>query len=188
MKKICVLILALILSNILLAQKFVPQVGVGSVLTYNMISTSSGQQIPLTLRIISLNNPMKLKWDLPGLGTGSFLIPAKALESGSKMRLEEPTPNDNTTFRDDQTIMFISKNAFAEMMKDQAFKYDRLKFIVKPEKTAFKINDKEADVIHATTSNGRIEIWILNDPYFPIICKFIGNPSGIDFNLQTVKE
>jgi hypothetical protein len=188
MKKVCVLIIALVLSNALFAQKFVPAVGVGSVLNYNIIATASGQEISLTLSIISLNDPMKIKWDLPGLGTGSFLIPIKALETGTKMRLEEPAANENTLFKDNETIMFISKSVFSDLTQKQAFTFNKINFIVKPSATPFQINDKEADVIHAATANGKIEIWILNNPGFPVICKLTGNPGGIDFELKTVKE
>jgi hypothetical protein len=188
MKKICVLIFALILSNIAVAQKFVPKVGVGTVLNYNIIATSSGQQIPLVLSVISINDPMKLKWDLPGIGTGSFLIPSKAIESGTKMRLEEPSPNVDTKFKDNETIMFISKSSFAELVKDQTFTINKIKFTVKASDTPVQINGKDADVLHAVNAKGDVEIWILNNPDFPVICKLTGNPGGIDFDLRTVKE
>jgi len=176
------------LTNVLFAQKFVPQIGIGTKLNYHIVATTSGQEIPLTLSIISLNDPMKLKWDLPGLGTGSFLIPLKALESGTKMRLEEPSPDQSTLFKDNETIMFISKNSFSDLTKNQTFTLNKIIFIVKPSDTPFQINDKEADVIHAATANGKVEIWILNNPNFPVICKLTGNPAGIDFDLKTVKE
>jgi len=188
MKKLCFIIIALIISNIASAQKFVPQIGVGTVLNYDVVATSSGQQIPLTLNIISLNDPMKLKWVLPGIGTGSFLIPIKALESGTKMRLEEPAPDVDTQFKDNETLMFISKEAFSDLVKNQAFSINHLKFKVEPSSTTYQINGKDADVFHAITANSSVEIWILNDPNFPLICKLTGNPGGIDFDLKNIKE
>ncbi|MDN5285424.1 MAG: hypothetical protein JWR38_1698 [Mucilaginibacter sp.] len=59
MKKFSLLIVALIVAHIAAAQIVNPKIGVGSVLNYNVVATSTGQQIPLTLNIISLNDPMK---------------------------------------------------------------------------------------------------------------------------------
>lgn len=188
MKKISLLVLALIWGNVILAQKFVPKIGVGSALNYNVIAVNSGQQIPLTLNIISMNDPMKIKWNLPGLGTGSFLIPVKALESGTKMRLEEPSADQDTKFKDDETLMFISKSALADLVKNQTFSINKVKFTVTPSTAPYQINSKDADVFHAVSANGKAEIWILNNPDFPMICKLTGNPGGIDFDLKTIKE
>jgi hypothetical protein len=188
MKKICVLLLALCMSGMLYAQKYVPKIGIGTTFSYDVVATSSGQQIPLSLKIISLNDPMKIRWELTGMGSGSFLIPAKALESGTKMRLEEPTPDIDTKFNDDETIMFISKSVFADMMKNQEFSFSKLKFKVKPTTTPYQINGKDVDVIHAITANSSVEVWILNNPDMPMICKLTGNPGGIDFTLSAIKE
>ena len=62
------------------------------------------------------------------------------------------------------------------------------KFDAKPDTLKYKINDKEADVIHAATANGKVHIWILNNPDFPLICRLTGNPGGIDFDLLSIKE
>lgn len=188
MKKFSLLIVAFIAGHIAAAQTVNPKIGVGSVLNYNVVATSSGQQIPLTLNIISFNDPMKLKWTLTGMGTGSFIIPAKALESGTRMRLEEPMPNVDTQFGDTETIMFISKATFADLVKNQEFTLNKVKFIVKPSDKPFELGGKPLDTFHAATANGKVEIWIINSPDFPVICKFTGNPGGIDFELKNVKE
>jgi hypothetical protein len=188
MNKLYVVVLALLIGNMAFAQKYVPKVGVGTKINYNVMATAVGQQVPLTLTVISLNDPMKLKWDVPGLGTGSIMMSAKALESGTKMRLEEPAPNEDTQYKDDETLLVISKNALNDLIKNQAFEFNKIKFIAKPLAVPYKINDQEADVLYATTANGKIAVWILNNPDFPIICKFTGNPKGFDLDLANIKE
>ncbi|OCX54651.1 hypothetical protein BEL04_10520 [Mucilaginibacter sp. PPCGB 2223] len=188
MKKTGLFVFMLFAIRIAAAQNIVPQIGVGSVLNYTVISTATGQQIPLTLNFISMNDPMKLKWTLTGLGTGSFIIPAKALESGTKMRLEEPMPGTDTQFGDSETIMFISKAAFSDMLKTRQLAINRAKFTVNQTTEALQVNDKPIDVYHAVTANGKVEVWILNNPNMPLICKFKGNPGGIDFDLTHYKE
>lgn len=188
MKKINLLIIAFIVTITAVAQNTTPKIGVGSILNYNVVATSSGQQIPLTLNIISLNDPMKIKWTLPGIGTGSFLIPVQALETGTKMRLEEPMPNVDTRFGDNETVMFVSKAMLNDIVKTQQFTINKVKFNAKPEVETFQLAGKPLDTYHATTANGKVEIWILNNPDFPLICKFKGSPAGIDFELTNFKE
>ncbi|WP_448702840.1 hypothetical protein ACFGVR_10840 [Mucilaginibacter sp. AW1-3] len=188
MKKFVLLVIAFIVTHIAIAQNTTPKIGVGSIFNYNVLLTATGQQVQFALNIISLNDPMKMKWTLPGIGTGSFIIPAKALESGTKMRLEEPAPDADTKFSDNETIMFISKAAFSDMVKTQEFTMNKVKFSVKPAATPFQLSGKDVDTFHAVSANGKVEIWVINNPDFPVICKFTGNPGGIDFTLNNVKE
>ncbi len=188
MKKLIVLCVGLLISHVIMAQKYLPQIGIGTVFNYNVVASSSGQQIPLALTIVSLNDPMKLKWSLPGIGAGSFLIPRKALDSGTKMRLEEPAPDVDTKFKDDETIMFISKAQLDDIIKKQEFSISHMKFKVVPSATTYQINGKDVDTFHAVTANSSVEIWILNNPDFPLITKLTGNPGGIDFDLKNIKE
>lgn len=188
MKKILLMFLALVFANTLFAQKYVPQVGIGSVLSYNVELTNAGQHVTLALKAISLNDPMKFNWDVPGLGAGSFLIPAKALESATRMVIKVPEPNQATLYKDDETIMFISKNIYSDLIKNQTFTLNKIKFNVKPLADPYLISTKEADVLHVVSENKKVELWILNNPNFPLICKMTGNPAGFDFNLTSFKE
>ncbi len=188
MKKFALLVIVFIVSHIAAAQNTVPQIGAGSIFNYNVFLTATGQQVQFALNIISLNDPMKIKWTLPGIGTGNFIIPAKALESGTKMRLQEPAPDADTKFSDNETIMFVSKAMFSDMVKNQEFTMNKVKFSVKPAAAPFQVGGKDIDTFHAVSANGKVEIWIINNPDFPVICKFTGNPGGIDFELKNVKE
>ncbi len=188
MKNICLIALTLIVSHVVMAQKYVPKIIVNTVLNYNVVATSTGQQIPLTLTILNLNDPVRMKWGIPGLGTGTFEISAKGVESATKMYLSEPAPDDVTKLKDNESIMVISKAQYKALIQSQAFELNGAKFIVKTEAVPYKINDKEADVIHSVSANGKVEMWILNNPDFPLICKLTGNPQGIDLDLTTLKE
>jgi len=189
MQKFNLLIITFLLSTVVaFAQNNVPNIGVGTTLSYTVDATAAGQQIPLTLNIVSLNDPMKFKWTLPGIGTGAFIIPMKALESGTKMRLREPAPDVNTEFKDDETIMFISKASFAEMVKNQSFTMNKITFTIKPADKPFQLNGKDLDAFHLVSANGKTELWVLNKPDFPLMVKFTGNPGGLDFELTNLKE
>jgi len=187
MKKTALILLAALLANAAMAQKYVPKIGVNAVINYDVVATASGQQIPLTLTMESVTDPVIFRWAIPGLGIGKFQLSPAGFQSGTKMRLEEP--QDGTTkLKDDETIMVLSKDSFNNLVKNQTFMLNKGKFDAKPDTLKYKINDKEADVIHAATANGKVHIWVLNNPDFPLICRLTGNPGGIDFDLLSIKE
>lgn len=188
MKKICLFVFTLMVGNIVLGQKYIPKISVNSVFNYNVIANSTGQQIPLTITVLNLTDPLRMKWGIPGLGSGTFEISAKGFESATKMHLSEPTPDDITKLKDNESVMVISKNQFTSLLNNQSFDMNGAKFTIRPTTIPYKINDKEADVIHAATANGKVEMWILNNPDFPLICKLTGNPQGIDFDQTSIKE
>ena len=188
MKKFALLIMAIIVCHIAAAQKYVPQISVGTVLNYSVTAGATGQQIALTLTVNTLKSPLSLKWDVTGYGTGTFEMTDTALANGSRMRISQPQPNVATRLKDDQTIMLISKHSFNDLVSTKSFTLNGAKFTLVTDKTAFQINDKDADVFHAQTADGTVNIWILNNPAFPLLCQLSGNPQGIDFTLLSVKE
>lgn len=188
MKKLSLIVFAFILGHAALAQKYIPQIGIGTVINYNAEAVNMGYKSPLTLSVVSLNDPMKFNWTIPALGNGSFLIPARSLESGTKMKLKVPESNEPIVYKDDETILFISKSALSDLIKDQSFTLNKIKLSVKPSADPYLINGKEADVIQVVSDNGKTNIWILNNPSFPLIVKMTGNPSGIDLDLASIKE
>jgi len=177
-----------VLCHVAIAQKYVPKLGNGSVINYNVEATAVGQKIQLMLTVTSVTDPVTLGWSIPGLGTGSFQMTATGFASGTKMKLREPG-DGVTKLKDDETILVLSKSTFADLTKTQGFVLNGGKFTVKtdPPPAPYLINDKEADVIHAVSANGKVDIWVLNNPDFPLICKLTGF-GGFDFDLATIKE
>ncbi len=186
MKKLSLIIFALVLGTTVFAQKFVPAINGSSVINYTF-TQNDGQPIPLTLTITSLGAPTKMDWSIDGYGTGTYEMSAKALESGKGMAITTPEPDVLTKLPDYKTVACISKAAFSDLVKNQTFEYDDLKFSVTKTDEAFTLNDKPLDVFHAVATNGKGELWILNNPDFPLICKTKDNAQGINLNLVSVK-
>jgi hypothetical protein len=42
-------------------------------------------------------------------------------------------------------------------------------------------------VLHAVATNGKTELWILNNPDFPLICKTKNGTAGVDLTLDYIK-
>ena len=97
---------------------------------------------------------------------------AKSLEDGNKMCLKAPEPDEITRLSDSETMAFISKTAFRSIAKNKVMDFDGLKYVLSTTQSpAIKIDNKELDVIHAVSVDGKSEMWILNNPDFPLICK-----------------
>lgn len=188
MKKILVFAFFATLYTCAFAQKYVPVIKEGTVITYDAYSVALGQHIPLTITIKSLGDPVKFQWDIEGYGTGNFEIPAKAIENATKLVIKQPDPDGVTKMKDNETLLVLSKAIFNSMVKDKAFELNSQKFTVASDTTTYKINNKPADVYHAIGDNGKSEVWILNNPDFPLIYRGKSVTRGVDFTLTGIKE
>lgn len=170
------------------AQKYVPQIKTGTVFNFSAYSKAFGQDVPLTLTVLSITAPFQLKFNVPQLGIGTFEMSAKAMESGKKMAFKEPEIDGVTKLKDDETLAVLSKNTFTNLTTNKTFELNGQTFNVTADTSPYKINDKEADVFYAVTANGKTKLWILNNPDFPLICKLEGGPQGIDLSLNSIQE
>ena len=188
MKSIYFTALSLCFTAAAFAQKYVPQIKNGTVINYSAHSRAFGQDIPLTLTLTSITAPVQMKYSIPQLGTGTFEMSEKAIASGKKIALREPQMDGVTKLKDDETLAVLSKNTFNDLTTNKTFELNGQTFKVTEDTSAYKINDKEADVFYATTANGKTKMWILNNPDFPLICKLEGGPQGIDLALSSIQE
>ena len=44
------------------------------------------------------------------------------------------------------------------------------------------------DALHLVAQEYAPELWVLNNPLFPIICRMLHNPLGVDYVLNAVKQ
>jgi len=171
------------------AQKYVPIIKAGTVLTYDAYSKGLGQHITLTLTVQNLaGDTIKLQWHVDDYGTGVFALQAKALENGTKLVIKQPDPDGVTSLKDDETLAVISKATFNNLVNDKTFQLNGQKYTVSADTTSVKLNDKVSDVFHAATDNGKNEIWVLNIPYFPLVYHAKSVTRGVDITLTGVKE
>jgi hypothetical protein len=189
MKKIILATLFLLLATATFAQKYIPVIKIGTVMNYTAHLRNSGQNIPISLTIKSTGDPMNVQWYVDGLGTGVFSISAKAQESGTKVAIRTPQDDDITKLKDDETFVTVSKAIYTSMAANQPFELNGIKFnVVANDTTVYKINNKIAPVLHATSANGKGQLWVLNNPDFPLICGEMMIAKGIDLTLMSVKE
>lgn len=189
MKKIIAFAFFAVLFASASAQKYVPVIKVGTVISYDAYSVGLGQHIPLVLTVKSLGDPVVLKWDVEGYGTGTFEIPAKAMETGTKLVFKQPDPDGVTKLKDNETIIVLSKSIFNSLQNDKAAQINNMNVKVVSDTVSYSINNKPADVFHAATDNRKYEIWVINNPDFPLIYRGkTSSGAGIDITLTGIKE
>ncbi len=185
MKKLLLILITTVLGTSLFAQKIVPAITGNSVLNYT--TSQNGQDIPLVLTITNFGDPIKMDWNMDGIGSGSYEMSAKSLQSGKSTPASTPAADELTRLASYQTFACISKDAFNSMIKNNTFEYDDLKFSVKADAAPFTVDNKQLDVIHAIATNGKGELWILNNAGFPLICKSKDSAHGMDLTLVSIQ-
>ncbi len=186
MKKLYFLFLLVIPFFTASAQKYVPLIKEGTVLNYDVISSATGQKATITLKYVSVTPPVKMSWSIPFVGAGTFEMGAKSLESGTKLFASEPDVDDVTKLDDNQTVLVLSKTTFTDLVNTKTFKVNGYTFNIQADTAAFKINQKDADVFHAVSTKGHRELWVLNNPAWPLVCKSL-NVSNIDYSIVSVQ-
>lgn len=182
MKSVKLTILMLLFSVITFAQKFNPEIKDGTTMSSYVVM--SGSEIEVGLSISSNDSGVGINWVVVGFGEGTFQMSKEAVEKGTKMYGGQPLPGI-TTLSSNETFALISKAAFKSLKETKAFTYNGFNFINKTSTESVKINGQEADVIFVGTEQGGVNLWILNNPEFPLIIKSNGLP--IDLYISDIR-
>ncbi|MDN5285425.1 MAG: hypothetical protein JWR38_1699 [Mucilaginibacter sp.] len=186
MKKIYGFTLFVLICQAASAQKFVPQIKTGTEMGYTV--SLGGQTVGFSLKLSSTADSLKMNWEVDDYGSGSYQMSTKSLQSGKGMYLESPQPNATIQVPDNETMAFISKNAFKDITQKREMEFGDLKYVLsKNQLSNITIGDKQLDVVHAEAVNGKTELWILNNPDFPLICKTKNGTYGVDLLLDYIK-
>lgn len=148
-----------------------------------------GQTVGIGMTIKSVTDSVLLDWNLRGMAFGSYLVSKEGFENGNKLNLIQPAPSAVIRLAPDETFAVISKSAFRLLMKDKKFVYNNTTYVLQDDKKLppFKVGDHETDVLHVTGVEEHGELWILNDPDFPLICQMKNNPVGINFTIVAIR-
>jgi len=82
----------------------------------------------------------------------------------------------------------ISRSAFQDLLKNNRFVYNNTTYVLndnKPDSIVLQ-NGEHVSVLHVAAQIDATEMWIVNNPDFPIIGKMIKNPLGINFLLTSI--
>ncbi len=182
-RKIAFTLCGLGLAALAYAQKLKPEIKTGTTLNATVFVQS--QEVPVTFTIKRLEAPVTLAWVVDGYGEGAFEMSQKAIENGKEIYTQQP-PQGTTKLGDNETYGLISKEAYKALVADKSFTYNSLKF--KPKEAGLnpmKLDGKEIDATQVVSEDGKIELWILNNPDFPLILQSAG--LGLDLVIHEIK-
>ncbi len=150
----------------------------------------NGQSFEYDLTLKSMTSPLVLEWTVPTYGTGTYQISQKGLQSGTMLNFDQVAPNTDTQLKDNETVILISKDSFAGLLRSGSFTYTGATFSKKPEVTPLliQVKGKPLDLIHVATPDGLTELWILNNPDFPLIARIKGNPQNVNYTLTNIEN
>lgn len=177
MKKMILTLAMVVFAITTFAQKNMPEIKVGTI--FSSSAFVQGQEFPLLLTVKSIDGPVSIGWSVDGYGEGSFDMSKKALDSANKMLVVTQPSLGATKLADNETFGLISKSTFKALTEQKTFVYSGAKFKLKTPSIAFKMNGKEVDASHVISEDGKLELWILNNPNFPFILQSNGMPTDI---------
>ncbi|HEY0176939.1 MAG TPA: hypothetical protein VGC08_11210 [Pedobacter sp.] len=169
------------------AQQSVPVIKAGTRIDYKY--SLYGQSSVIGVTVKSVTDSIELEWNMRGYAFGSYLISGTGFENGTKINFIQPAPQTVLRLAPDETFAVISKAAFKALKKDKKFVYNNTTYVLKDDNKdkPFKSGDQELDVLHVTGLEEAGDMWILNNPGFPLICQFKNNPLGINFTVTAIK-
>jgi hypothetical protein len=91
----------------------------------------------------------------------------------------------STKLSDTETYGLISKSAYKSLIDTKGFTYNGMKFKVKTDAAVMKIGGKEIDASVVSSEDGKLTLWILNNPNLPFIVQTAGMP--IDLVVTEIK-
>lgn len=186
--RILFLFTTLLLNVTLYAQNSQPAFNTGTKFDYAL--DFNGQNLEYDLTLKSTVAPLVLEWNVPTYGTGTYQLSQKGLQSGTMLNFDQVSPGSATQLKDNETVIMISKDSFSSLQKNGTFSYTGATFSKKPEASplVISVKGKPLDLIHVATADGVTELWILNNPDFPLIAKIKGNPLNVNYTLTHIEN
>lgn len=187
MKKIFFTVIACLLFNSVQSQRYMPLITNNTELHF--ICKLYGQTRPLNLRPKFVSDTLYINWDLRSTKR-TFAILPEAIEKGTGITLDQGVSPDVIVLKPTDTFFMISKSAFSDLVTNNKFVYNNTTYNLDKTKIANEvvIDGKVVDVLFVKAEIDKTELWILNNPDFPLICKIAKNPLGVNCTLTTITE
>lgn len=176
MKKGILFLAIVFVSAIANAQKYVPEIKEGTVITTD--ATTPRGTFPVLFTFGKIGTGVDLMWAVDGYGDGTFEMSEKAVDNGTGFSAGQPALGVSKF--DDKTILFISKKAYQDLMTNKMFMYDGLKVTIDTtDHPKFMLNEKEVDVTYVKNDDGKVKLTILNNPLMPLTLETQGLETDI---------
>ena len=187
MKNILLMILFSIVYQKTAAQNYIPEIKKNTVLNY--VCKLHGQTRTLSLTAQTVNEGLAFKLETRGVKSTIVMLP-EAVKNGTELSFNQGENAPIINLKPTETFFMISQSAYQDLVKNGSFIYNSTTYVLdkKEDQEAFSIDGKTVDAFHVIAQIDETEMWIVKNPEFPLICKIIKNPLGINFTLVKVVD
>jgi hypothetical protein len=188
MKKINLLLAFIVSSIIVSAQAPASPIREGAVLVYNVYPEGGELQSELLLERISPDTVV-IGWSIPAsMRSGRRTMAGSSLQTSKMGFWEPPFTGEDILIPADQSMLVLSKAVYMQAKTVGRMQYDGLQFVVANAKASvFEASGLKLPAIEMKSESGMAHIWLLDNPEFPIILKYEGNPFYVDIQIVGVR-
>ncbi len=167
------------------AQSPAPIIKSGTTVNYTFILHGQTRKMDITYAFNS--DSVRLDWSLNS-DTGTYMVTPEGWKNGNVLSFQQPEPQQTIVLKPSETFAFISVKAFNDLLSKHSFVYSNTTYTLKEgDSDKFIIDGHEWAVMHVLAEVDATEMWILNNPTLPLICKTIKSPLGINFSISSLK-
>ncbi len=187
MKNIFLMILFCIVYQKGISQNYIPTLKNNTQLHY--VCKLHGQTRTLQLTAETSNNALAFKLETRGVKSKIVMLP-EAVKNGTELSFNQGEYAPVLNLKPTETFFMISQSAYQDLVKKGSFVYNNTTYVLNKsdDKNEISIDGKAVDALHVKAQIDETEMWIVKNPEFPLICKVIKNPLGINPTLVKVVD
>lgn len=116
-----------------------------------------------------------LKWQ-----AGSYAMSRKSVEQAIRLSFLQPEDGKHVILSPEETVGVLSLAAYEHLKKQNSFVYNQ---------TTYSVLDSEEkalgfQLIHVKDAIEGCEMWILDNPHFPLVWRVRNNPLGVNWSIE----
>lgn len=170
-----------------IAQNYIPTIKNNTELNY--VCKLHGQTRTLSLKAETTGDGLTFKLETRGVKSSIVMLP-KAIKNGTELSFNQGEYAPVLNLKPTETFFMISRSAYQNLVKNNSFVYNNTTYVLDKnnDKSSISIDGKTVETLHVIAQIDETEMWIVKNPEFPLICKIIKNPLGINPTLVKVVD
>ncbi|WP_281233967.1 hypothetical protein [Flavobacterium gelatinilyticum] len=167
------------------SQSFIPEIKNNT--EFHYVCRLHGQTRTLTLTAKPENEGLTFKLETRGVKSSIVMLP-EAVKNGNSLSFNQGEYEPVLNLKPNETFFMISRSAYQELTHSDKFIYSNTIYdlVKNNNKESVIIQGKTVEALHVKAQIDKTEMWIVKNPEFPLICKVLKNPLGIDFTMVQV--
>lgn len=170
-----------------IAQNYIPTLKDNTELNY--VCKLHGQTRTLSLIAQIAGDAITFKLETRGVKSSIVMLP-EAIKNGTELSFNQGEYAPVLNLKPTETFFMISRSAYQDLVKKNSFDYNNTTYVLDKteDKNGISIDGKAVDAFHVIAQIDETEMWIVKNSEFPLICKIIKNPLGINPTLVKVVD